>query len=189
MITIGPKSQQTLIYLTGGFTMMVASVSIFNSLSMNIFLLSLTVGILSITQIERQFARESKEPSAWGLNLLRISRKVAPEAYTSIEITPRNYTPRAQIQESVTLITAHVISKIAKHVKTEKTAVKIDELEDTSLLYIQIKGMAHSELEANQLIEQTNEEIEGYVRELNGSTMYQSENGETAILIEFPNKQ
>ncbi len=189
MVSTGPRSQQRLIYLTGGFTMMVASLSIFSSWPMHVLIFSLTVGILSIAQIERQFAMGKTEPLAWGLKLLRISQKVAPEAYTSVEITPNDYIPRAQIEESVTRITAHVISKVAKHVKTERTAVKIDKLEETSLLYIQIKGVANSELEANQLIEQTDEEIAGYIRQLNGSTMYQSENGETAILIEFPNKQ
>ncbi len=191
MVSSPPKSQQTLIYLTGGFTMLTASLGILNSLPIYLIIFSILVGILCVVQIERQFARgvTSTETSDWGLNLLRISRKVAPEAYTSVEITPVGYKPRRQVQESLTEITAYVISRVAKHVKTQKTEVKIDELEDTSLLYIQIKGYANSELEANQLIQLTDEEIEPHVRQIKGSTMYQSHNGETTILIEFPNKQ
>ena len=62
-------------------------------------------------------------------------------------------------------------------------------MESPLLLYIQIKGRANSELDANQLIQLTDEEIQEQVKCLSGSTMYQSENGETTILIEFPNEQ
>ena len=171
--------------------MLTASLSVLNSLPIYVLLFSITVGIISILQIELQFAKTKtrQNPSAWGLNLLRISRKIAPEAYTSVEITPTGYNPRPHVRDSITKITAYIISRVAKHVKTEKTEVKIDKLEETSLLYIQIKGVANSILEANQLIEKTDDEIEKYVQQLNGSTMYESHNGETAILIEFPNEQ
>lgn len=189
MINTQPASQQTLIYLTGGLTMLTASLSVLNSLPIYVLLFSITVGIISILQIELQFAKSKQSPSTWGLNLLRVSRKVTPEAYTSVEITPTGYDPRPQVKESVTKITAYIISRVAKHVKAEKTEVKIDELDDTSLLYIQIKGRANSTLEANQLIQLTDSEIEEHVKQLNGSTMYESHNGETAVLIEFPNEQ
>lgn len=191
MVSSPPKSQQTLIYLTGGFTMLTASLSIFNSLSLYVTIFSILVGIISVAQIELKFASGfvKKEPSAWGLNLLRISRKIAPEAYTTVEITPTGYNPNSQVRDSVTKIAAYIISRVAKHVKTQKTEIKIDKLEETSLLYIQIKGYANSELEANQLIQLTDSEIEPHIRQLSGDTMYESHNGETTILIEFPNKQ
>lgn len=184
-----PASQQTLIYLTGGLTMLTASQGVLDASNSYLLLFSITIGIISILQIELQFARSQKKPSAWGLDLLRISRKVTPEAYTSVEITPTGYDPRPQVKESLTSITAYIISRVAKHVKAEKTEVKIDELDDTSLLYIQIKGRANSTLEANQLIQLTDSEISEQVKQLNGSTMYESHNGETTILIEFPNEQ
>ena len=188
MLYTQPASQQTLIYLTGGLTMLTASLSLLNSSSIYLFLFSITIGIISIAQIEYEFTKRKTKPSVWGLNLLRVSRELTPEAYTSIEITPTGYDPRPQVKESVTRITTQIISRVAKHVKAQKTEVKIDELEKTSLLYIQIKGLANSVLEANQLIEKTNDEIQEYVQLLNGSTMYESHNGETAILIEFPNQ-
>ena len=191
MVSSPPKSQQTLIYLTGGFTMLTASLGILNSLPIYLVIFSISVGILSVVQIERQFARGSGSinTSDWGLNLLRISRKIAPEAYTTVEITPTGYNPNSQVRDSLTKITAYIVSRVAKHVKTTKTEVKIDKLEETSLLYIQIKGFANSVLEGNQLIQLTDNEVEPYIRSLSGSTMYESNNGETTILIEFPNKQ
>lgn len=187
MIKTLPKSQQTLIYLTGGLTMLTASLSVFASLPLSVFLFSIVVGIMSVAQIELQFAKGSTKPSAWGLDLLRISRRVAPEAYTSVEISPIGYKPRPNIQESVTTITAYIISRVAKHVKTQKAIIKIDELEETSLLYIQVKGCANSTLEANQLVQLMDDEIENQVKRLKGSTMYESNEDETTILIEFPN--
>ncbi len=191
MVSSAPKSQQMLIYLTGGFTMLTASLSIFNSLPLYLTIFSILVGIISVVQIERQFLAgfAKTDPSEWGLDLLRISRKIAPEAYTTVEITPTGYNPNSQVRDSLTKITAYIVSRVAKHVKTTKTEVKIDQLEETSMLYIQIKGFANSVLEANQLIQLTDDEVEPYIRGLSGSTMYESHNGETTILIEFPNKQ
>ena len=190
MVKTLPASQQTLIYLTGGLTMLTASLSVLNSLPIYVLLFSITVGIISILQIELQFAKTKtrQNPSAWGLNLLRISRKIAPEAYTSVEITPTGYNPRPHVRDSMTKITAYIISRVAKHVKTQKTEVKIDELEETSLLYIQVKGRANSELDASQLIQLTDSEVEPHIKLLGGSTMYESENGITTVLIEFPNQ-
>ncbi len=189
MIIRLPKSQQTLIYLTGGLTMLSASLSILNELSIYLFLFSMTVAILSIVQIESIFAKSNREPSAWGLRLLRLSRELTPEAYTTVEITPSGYNFKPRIKEYLTIIIEQAIRRIVKHTRPQKTEVKIDVLEETSLLFIQIKGMANSELEANQLIQKTDDQIEEYVRILNGSTMFESHNGETAILIEFPNEQ
>lgn len=189
MIKTQPATQQALIYLTGGLTMLTASLSIFSSLPMSVFLFSIVIGIMSIAQIELQFAKGATKHSTWGLDLLRISRRIIPEAYTSVEIAPTGYKPRKKAKESIIKITAYIISRAAKHVKAQKTAIKIDKLEETSLLYIQIKGHANSALEANQLIELTDGEIERYVKELKGSTMYESNESETSILIEFPNEK
>ena len=191
MINTQPASQQTLIYLTGGLTMLTASQGVLDAENSYLLLFSVAIGILSILQIELQFAKTKtrENPSAWGLNLLRISRKIAPEAYTTVEITPTGYNPGPQVRDSVTKITAYIVSRVAKHVRMQKTEVKIDELEQTSLLYIQIKGRANSELDANQLIQLTDDEIEKHVKLLSGDTMYESEDGITTILIEFPNEQ
>lgn len=191
MINTQPASQQTLIYLTGGLTMLTASLNVSDATNSYLLLFSITIGILSVLQIELQFAKTKtrENPSVWGLNLLRISRAIAPEAYTTVEITPTDYNPSPYVRNSLTKITAYIVSRATKHVRTQKTEVKIDELEDTSLLYIQIKGRANSELDANQLIQITDDEIQEQVKSLSGSAMYQSENGETTILIEFPNEQ
>lgn len=191
MINTQPASQQTLIYLTGGLTMLTAALNVTDASNGYLLLFCVAIGVISVLQIELQFAKTKtrQNPSAWGLNLLRISRSVAPEAYTTVEITPTGYNPGPQVRDSLTKITAYIVSRVEKHVKMEKAEVKIDELEDTSMLYIQIKGHAKSELDASQLIQLTDSEIEGYIKQLSGSTMYESENGRTTILIEFPNEQ
>ena len=186
MIKTLPASQQTLIYLTGGLPMFTAAFSILNEYNMYFFLFSITIGIVSAFKSFTLFSKDH-EPSKWGLSLLRMSRQLTPEAYTTVEITPSGYEFKPQIKEPVEYIVRQAVWRIAKHIQAQKTEVKIDVLEKTSLLFIQMKGPANSEFEANQLIERTNEEIEEYVRQLNGSTMYESDKSETAILIEFPN--
>jgi len=187
MIILQPETLQKTIYLTGGLTMLTASLSIFGSLSIYILLFSIVIGIMSIAQIEYAFAKGSTEFSDWGLDLLRISKTITPEAYTSLEISPIGYKPNPRTKELVTKVTAYIISRAAKHIKPQKTIIKIDELEDTSLLYIQIKGYANSLLEGNQLVQVMDDEIEEHVKQLKGDTMYESKNNETTILIEFPN--
>ena len=191
MIRAQPASQQKLIYLTGGLTMLTASQGVSDASNSYLLLFCIAIGILSIAQIELQFAKTKtrENPSAWGLDLLRISRAIAPEAYTTIEITPTGYNPRPHVRDAVTKITAYIASRVAKHVNVQKTEIKIDELEDTSLLYIQIKGHANSVLEGNQLIQMTDNEVEPYIKQISGDTMYESEDGVTTILIEFPNEQ
>lgn len=92
MINTQPASQQTLIYLTGGLTMLTASLNVLDVSNSYLLLFSITIGIISVLQIELQFAKTKtrQNPSTWGLDLLRISRKIAPEAYTSVSLA---YTP------------------------------------------------------------------------------------------------
>ena len=82
-------------------------------------------------------------PSKWGLSLLRMSRQLTPEAYTTVEITPSGYEFKPQIKEPVEYIVRQAVCRIAKHVQAQKTEVKIDVLEKTSLLFIQMKQENH----------------------------------------------
>lgn len=190
MLYTAPARLQTLIYLTGGLTMLTAASNISGASNSYLLLFCLAIGLISVLQIELQFANtKAPKPSAWGLNLLRISRAIAPEAYTTVEITPTGYNPSPQVRDSLAKITATIIEKVTKHVRVQKTEVKIDKLEETSLLYIQIKGHAKSILDANQLIQLTDSEVELYIKLISGDTMYESQNGQTTILIEFPNEQ
>ena len=126
MIKTLPKSQQTLIYLTGGFTMFTAALSILNEYNMYLFLFSITIGIVSIAQISFTLFSHRNDPSKWGLSLLRMSRQLTPEAYTTVEITPSGYEFKPQIKEPVEYIIRQAVWRIAKHVQAQKTEVKID---------------------------------------------------------------
>lgn len=189
MIKTLPTSQQRLIYLIGGFTMLSAAFLILNEMNYWIFLFLFMVGMASIGQLNWAVYDNNHSPSKWGLNLLRMSKQLTPEAYTTIEITPCGYEFKAQIQELLENIIKQAVWRIAKHMRAEKTEIKIDVLEETSLLFIQVKGAANSELEALELIQATDQQISAYVQTLNGSTIIESDKNETAILIEFPNEQ
>ncbi|MGB0385676.1 MAG: hypothetical protein ACPGWR_12720, partial [Ardenticatenaceae bacterium] len=113
MIKTLPKTQQTLIYLTGGFTMLTAALSILNENHIYIILFSITIGIVSIAQVSFPLFWKDHDPSKWGLSLLRMSRQLTPEAYTTIEITPSGYEFKPQVKETVEHIIEQAVSRIA----------------------------------------------------------------------------